>query len=79
MTALKLTLKLPDEIARQAVAAGLLKPEAVARLIREALQRRQRVDQLFSAADRLATLDMPPLSEGEVESELQVIRRARRS
>ena len=73
---MELKLKLSDSLAREAEAAGLLTPEAIERLVREEVRRR-RVDGLFEAADRLATLDMPPLTEAEVEAEIQAARNAR--
>jgi hypothetical protein len=38
-----------------------------------------RVDQLFAAADRLAAQDLPPLTEVEVETEIQAARSPRRT
>lgn len=70
-TELKLTL--PDSLAREADANGLLKPEAIEALLREEIRRR-RVNQLFEAADRLANLDKPPLTESEVEAEIEAAR-----
>jgi hypothetical protein len=55
-TSIELTLALPDSLAREAEAAGLLTPKAIEQLISEAV-RRQRVDRLFDAADRLASLN----------------------
>ncbi len=75
-TELKLTL--PDSLAREAEASGLLTPEAIEALLREEIRRR-RAHQLFEAADRLANLDMPPLTESEVEAEIEAARRARRT
>jgi hypothetical protein len=72
-TELKLTL--PDSLAREAEASGLLTPEAIEALLREEIRRR-RVNQLFEAADRLANLDMPPLTEAEVEAEIEAARRS---
>jgi len=66
----QLDLKLPDSLAREAQAAGLLTPQAIEQLLREEIRRR-RVGQLFEAADRLAALDMPPLTEAEVEAEIK--------
>jgi hypothetical protein len=73
---IQLDLKLPDSLAREAQAAGLLTPQAIEQLLREEIRRR-RVSQLFEAADRLAALDAPPLTEAEVEAEIQVVREAR--
>ena len=75
-TEFKLTL--PDSLAREAEASGLLTPEAIEALLREEIRRR-RVNQLFEAADRLANLDMPPLTESEVEAEIEAARRSRRA
>jgi post-segregation antitoxin (ccd killing protein) len=75
-TELKLTL--PDNLAREAEASGLLTPEAIESLLREEIRRR-RVNQLFEAADRLANLDMPPLTETEVEAEIEAARQSRRT
>jgi hypothetical protein len=74
----QLDLKLPDSLAREAQAAGLLTPQAIEQLLREEIRRR-RVSQMFEAADRLAALDAPPLTEAEVETEIQAVREARRS
>jgi len=77
MTQLELTLALPDALAREAEAAGLLTPDAIARLL-EAELRRRRIDGLFNAADRLAALDEPPLTDAELNAEIQAARARRR-
>jgi hypothetical protein len=77
MTQVELKLALPDPLAREAEAAGLLTSEAIERLLREEVRRR-RVDRLFAAADRLAALDLPSLTEAEVEAEIQAARAERR-
>jgi hypothetical protein len=79
MTSIDITLTFPDALARQAENEGLLDPEAIVKLIQAELERRQHVQSLFEAADRLASLDMPPLSEAEVEAEIQAVRNARHS
>jgi len=73
---LELKLKLPGSLAREAEAKGLLTPQALELLLREEV-RRQRVTQLFEAADRLAAL--PPLTEAELEAEIQAVRAERRT
>lgn len=75
-TELKLTL--PDNLAREAEASGLLTPEAIETLLREEIRRR-RVEQLFSVADRLANLDVPTLTQSEVEAEIEAARHSRRA
>ena len=73
----ELTLVLPDSLAREAESSGLLTAEAIESLLRYELRRR-RVDGLFEAADRLAALSLPPLTESEVETEVRAARKARR-
>jgi hypothetical protein len=73
MRTLELTITLPESLAREAEANGLLRPEAIERLLREELRRRQATG-LFEAADRLAALNLPPLSPAEVEAEIQAAR-----
>ena len=72
----ELTLTLPDSLAREAEASGLLTPQGLEALLRAEVQRR-RVGQLFEAADRLAAL--PPLTEAEMEGEIQAARAERRA
>lgn len=75
---LKLKLTLPDSLAREAQANGLLTPQSLELLLRAELRRRQ-VQNLFDAADRLAAVAIPPLTEAEVEAEIQAVRTARRT
>jgi hypothetical protein len=77
MSSLEVKLDLPDGLAREAEANGLLTPEAIESLLRAEIRRR-RVNKLFDAADRLAALDAP-LTEAEVEAEIAAVRQARRS
>lgn len=74
---LEITLRLPDDVAREAEAGGLLAAESLESLLREELRRR-RVDRLFATADRLAALPLPPLTEAELNSEIQAARAQRR-
>lgn len=76
--AAELKINLPDGLAREAEANGLLTPESIESLLREELKRR-RVNGLFAAADRLANLDTPPLTEAEVEAEILAARQSRRA
>jgi hypothetical protein len=78
MTQVELKLNLPDTLANEAKAAGLLNPESIERLLRAEVRRR-RVDQLFEAADKLAALEQPTLTEDEVQAEIQAARAERRT
>ncbi len=77
MSSLELKLNLPDSLAREAKANGLLTSEAIEALLRLEIRRR-RVNKLFDAADRLADVGAP-MTEAEVEAEVATARRARRS
>lgn len=79
MAQVEFKLLLPDSLAREAEANGLLTPESIEALLRSELQRRQNINSLFDAADRLAALDLPPLTDAEVEAEIQAVRNARRA
>jgi hypothetical protein len=76
VTELKLTL--PDRLAREAREAGLLKPRAIKTLLREAIGRRAAAREFLSVADRVAAAGVPPMSEGEIQAEINAVRRARR-
>ncbi len=73
MTTLDFKLSLPDQLRSEAEAAGLLNPKAIERLLREEIRRRH-VDNLFAAADRLAALDLPILSDDEIMQEIRMAR-----
>ena len=75
---LELKVDLSEALANEARNKGLLESAAVERMLRAELKR-SRVDQLFAAADRLAAQALPPLSEEEVEAEIQAARAQRRA
>jgi hypothetical protein len=73
----EVTVTLPDDLAQQARKAGLLRPEALAALLRDAM-REQRIERLFSTMDKLAQLE-PPLTEDEIAAEIEAARAERRA
>jgi len=76
MTTVEITL--PDQLALEAKRAGLLSPELLEKWLRKQLKA-QRVDQLFSAMDRIAAVHDPAvMSPEEVASEIAAIRSDRR-
>jgi hypothetical protein len=75
MATVDLRVSLPDQLLREAEEAGLLNPESIERLLREEIRRR-RVDNFFAAADRLAALDLPMLSEEEIAQEIGLVRKS---
>jgi hypothetical protein len=74
MATVNFNLSLPEKLRQEAEKAGLLTPKALERLLREEIRRR-RVDGLFAAADKLVALDMPSLSESEIEAEIRAARK----
>lgn len=78
MTRLNFDLELPDSLVKQAKEAGLLEPKAITRLLREAVRQRA-ADELFKAMDELAALNLPSLSEEEIQAEIEAVRRERRA
>jgi len=65
MTTLQLKLTLPDELAKQARAAGLLKSEAIVAMLRERLRQQ--------AGEEL------PMTEEEIQAEIDAVRKARKA
>ena len=74
---MELKVNLPDTLASEAQAAGLLTPSAIERLLREAV-RSKAVNELFETADRLAATNMPPMTMDEIQAEVDAVRNARR-
>jgi hypothetical protein len=74
----ELTVKLPDELASQIRAAGLLDETTVERVFREAL-RKQAVGELFAALDEIEAAKLPPMTEAEVQAEIDASRAERRA
>ena len=74
---MELRVNLPDTLANEAQAAGLLTPQAIERLLREAV-RSKAVNELFETADRLAAANIPPMTMAEIQAEVDAVRKARR-
>lgn len=72
-----LTIELPDNIAKEARDAGLLTPEALAQLLKEAM-RCQAGRRLLDVAKRLQAAGIPPMSEDEIVAEVKAVRVERR-
>jgi post-segregation antitoxin (ccd killing protein) len=73
MTELELKLSLPDELADQARAAGLLTSEAIERLMREAI-RKAAARRFLEIGQRLRAAGEPGITEAELEAELKAVR-----
>lgn len=73
MTTLEVKLNLPDSLANEARQAGLLTPEELERLLREALRAR-RVERLTAVRETLATNPLPPMTPEEIQAEIEAYR-----
>lgn len=73
MTTVELKVSLPDELASQAEAAGILTAEGIERLVREALKR-EAGRKLAAIATDLRSADLPPMSDAEFQAELAAVR-----
>ena len=71
-------IDLPDATARAARDAGLLTPQALDRLLTDALKRQQAADALLAIADRVAAAGIEPMSMDEINTEVKAARAERR-
>ena len=71
-------IELPDATAQAAQAAGLLTPLALERLISDALRTRA-LERLDIAEKQLEADPLPPMSEEEIQAEIDVYRSEKRA
>lgn len=74
----KIRIELPDTTARAAREAGLLTPQALDRLLTDAIRRRRAADALLEIADRVAEAGVEPMSMEEIDAEVKAVRAERR-
>ena len=67
-------IELPDARARAAREAGLLTPQALDRLLTDALKRQETADSLLSIAERVAAAGIAPMSMEEINAEVKAAR-----
>ena len=73
MTTLEVRIDLPESLAKEAQQAGLLAPEELERLVREAL-RAKRVERLSKTREKLAAEPLPPMTAEEIQAEVDAYR-----
>lgn len=73
MTTLELKLSLPEQLEKEARAAGLLAPGEIERLVREALRAR-RAERFAKAREKLAANPLPPMTMEEIQAEIEAYR-----
>ena len=71
-------IELPEATAQAARDAGLLTPQALERMLNEALKRKEAADSLLSIADRVAAAGIEPMSMDEINVEVKAVRAERR-
>lgn len=71
-------IELPEATAQAARDAGLLTPQALDRLLTDALKRQQAADSLLSIAERVAAAAIAPMSMDEINAEVKAARAERR-
>lgn len=69
---------LPDAVAQRARSEGLLTDDAIRQLLEDAM-RRQAGRRLMQVAERLHAANIEPMSEEEIEAEIQAARAERRA
>ncbi|MCE4558086.1 hypothetical protein [Pelomonas cellulosilytica] len=72
-------IELTDATAQAARDAGLLTPQALDRLLTDAIRRQQAADSLLSIAGRVAAAGIAPMSMDEINAEVKAARAARRA
>jgi type III secretory pathway component EscV len=77
MTTLDLKLTLPERLAKQAKATGLLTQQAIEELLRDAMRRRA-AGAFLSNARQVAKAKIPPMSEVDLQNEIDAVRKTKR-
>jgi hypothetical protein len=78
MTKLQVKLELPDPLAKEAETMGLLEPQALQALLREAVRNR-RIARLAEARRKIAAAGIPPMTMEEIQAEIKAYRAERRT
>jgi hypothetical protein len=74
----KIEIELPEATAKAARKAGLLTPQALDRLLTEAIRRREAADALLQTATRVAEAGIEPMSMEDIDAEVKAVRGERR-
>lgn len=78
MNIVNVVLHLPEELVKQAEAAGILTDESVAALLQSEIKRQFHITRFSQTLQQLRNVK-PPLSEDEVDAEIQVYRAEKKS
>ena len=72
-------IELPEATAQAAKAAGLLTPQALDRLLSNALRKREALQSLRSIAGDVAAAGIAPMTMEEIDTEVKAVRAVRRA
>lgn len=75
---MKIQIELPEATAKAAREAGLMTPQALDRLLSDAIRRQQAADALVSIAGRVAEAGIEPMPMEEIDAEVKAVRTERR-
>lgn len=78
MTTLEVKLNLPDQLAREAQAAGLLTSASISKLLKNAMRRRA-AQALLAGARRAAKRGSKPMTLETIQAEVNAVRRSRKA
>lgn len=70
-------ISLTDATAQAAGEAGLLAPEALEALLKEALRRKKAAESVVFVADRVATAGIAPMTMEQINAEVKAARASR--
>lgn len=70
----KIQIELPDAMAKAAREAGLLTPQALDRLLMDAIRRRQAAGALLEVAELVADAGIAPMPMDEIDAEVTAVR-----
>jgi hypothetical protein len=70
---IELKMSLPDNLAKEAARAGLLSNVEIEKLLPEEI-RRGTTNELFEAMDRMAAVEVVPMTEDEIQAEIDAVR-----
>jgi hypothetical protein len=71
-------IPLPDELARDAQAAGLLTPRALANLIRDGIKRKA-AQQIIAGAAKASEAGSKPMNMEDIQREVDAVRKSKRA
>lgn len=74
----KIQIEVADATAQAAQAAGLLTPQAMERLLTNALRKQQAADYLLAIADEIQAAGIAPMTDEEIQAEVNAARTERK-